>query len=89
VHYERLLSAYVTTYIEIYVVAMVLENQEIEYKLSDVKFFLRAHLMCVRIEGAQLCPDSQVFSVYASSITVVRDFWNKGSEASRSSGTQM
>jgi hypothetical protein len=38
VHYERLLSAYVTTYIEIYVVAFVLENQEIEYRLSDVKF---------------------------------------------------
>jgi hypothetical protein len=35
--------------------------------------------MCVRMEGAQLFPDSQVSFVYASSIAVVRDFWNKGS----------
>jgi hypothetical protein len=37
--------------------SFVLENQEIEYMLSDVKFLLRAHLMCVKIEEAKSCTD--------------------------------
>jgi hypothetical protein len=36
------------------------KNLEIEYMLSDVKTFLRAHLMRVQIEGPQLCPISLI-----------------------------